>query len=526
MKPHPVILALSVLAATLHGAAPDANPVIWADVPDVAVVYAEDTYWMISTSMHLIPSMPLMKSDDLVNWKMVCYCEDGSIFDRSDEWLLQNGKNEYGRGTWASCLRFHGGYWWATTFDTRRTYVLKAKKPEGPWEHWSLPLKMHDHTLFFDDATGRVFFIHGAKNARLTEVEPDLSRIKPGGIDKVIIHGLGKPSDPGGWGEGNQMFKRGDWYYLVNITWPRGDMRQVVVHRAKTIEGPYESKGVFRCRGIAQGTIFEGRGGKWWSLLFGDRGGVGRIPYLVPVTWQDEWPVLGKEGRELEPMTEPAHTDAIPPVCASDEFDWPSDAAMPLAWQWNHQPVKDHWTTQGRKGWLRLTTDRTVSSVTEAHNTLTQRTFGPTCEAVTKLDVSGLKPGDRAGMVCLQRDYGWVGVARDDQGLRIVWQGRRDNRDLEEVSLPWNGEPVIYLRIVCDLRIKNPNNDFSRVDRMAFFFSSDGRAWSAIGETLPMPYSIPHFMGYRFGLFAYATREAGGHADFDWYRIAEGGPVQ
>ncbi|MBP5321102.1 MAG: hypothetical protein J6334_08940, partial [Kiritimatiellae bacterium] len=86
--------------------------------------------------------------------------------------------------------------------------------------------------------------------------------------------------------------------------------------------------------------------------------------------------------------------------------------------------------------------------------------------------------------------------------------------------------PVIYLRIVCDLRIKNPNNDFSRVDRMAFFFSSDGRAWSAIGETLPMPYSIPHFMGYRFGLFAYATREAGGHADFDWYRIAEGGPVQ
>ena len=34
-----------------------------------------------------------------------------------------------------------------------------------------------------------------------------------------------------------------------------------------------------------------------------------------------------------------------------------------------------------------------------------------------------------------------------------------------------------------------------------------------------MSYTLPHFMGYRFGLFNFATQEPGGHADFDYFRI-------
>jgi hypothetical protein len=41
--------------------------------------------------------------------------------------------------------------------------------------------------------------------------------------------------------------------------------------------------------------------GKWYAYLFKDNGAVGRIPYLVPVTWKDGWPVLGEDGEV--PMT-------------------------------------------------------------------------------------------------------------------------------------------------------------------------------------------------------------------------------
>jgi hypothetical protein len=34
-----------------------------------------------------------------------------------------------------------------------------------------------------------------------------------------------------------------------------------------------------------------------------------------------------------------------------------------------------------------------------------------------------------------------------------------------------------------------------------------------------MVYTLDHFMGYRFGLFNYATKEAGGFVDFDYFHI-------
>ena len=54
-----------------------------------------------------------------------------------------------------------------------------------------------------------------------------------------------------------------------------------------------------------------------------------------------------------------------------------------------------------------------------------------------------------------------------------------------------------------------------------FFYSLDGKNWIAAGTTLNMTYTLPHFMGYRFGLFNYATKQTGGFADFDWFKIKQ-----
>ena len=67
------------------------------------------------------------------------------------------------------------------------------------------------------------------------------------------------------------------------------------------------------------------------------------------------------------------------------------------------------------------------------------------------------------------------------------------------------------LKIDCDFRDK--------ADIAKFFYSLDGKTWIVIGEPLKMEYSMPHFMGYRFGLFNYSTKNPGGFVDFDWFKI-------
>ena len=68
-------------------------------------------------------------------------------------------------------------------------------------------------------------------------------------------------------------------------------------------------------------------------------------------------------------------------------------------------------------------------------------------------------------------------------------------------------------------RISRSSAWANRADKAYFHYSLDGENWTAIGEPLRMVYTLPHFMGYRFALFNYATKTAGGFADFDYFRL-------
>ena len=81
----------------------------------------------------------------------------------------------------------------------------------------------------------------------------------------------------------------------------------------------------------------------------------------------------------------------------------------------------------------------------------------------------------------------------------------------EEESVPFSGKAV-HLRINCDFR--------NKTDKAEFQYSLDGTKWIAIGKLWKLSYTLPHFMGYRFGLFNFATKSAGGAADFDFFRAS------
>ncbi|WP_276358128.1 glycoside hydrolase 43 family protein [Cohnella caldifontis] len=494
------------------------NPILWADVPDVCVIRVGEAFYMVSTSMHTVPGCPIMKSANLKNWEIVNYVFD--TLEDNDAHNLLDGKGIYGKGSWAASLRQHNGRFYVcfSSNDMQRFYVYQTDDIEnGRWERSVIPGLHHDPSLLFDD-DGRVFVIYGNGDIRIRELTADATAPKPGGIDRLLFEterdGIMLRC------EGCHAYKLNGYYYLFFIEWPNtgNRRRRQLVYRSRELLGPYERRVIldddlgYRNHGAAQGGIVDTPAGDWYAVLFQDHDAVGRIPCVFPVSWVDDWPVIGVGGKAPSAFEVPLPDSEPKPLVISDEFDY-ADNRLALNWQWNHNPDNRLWSVTARPGWLRLQTGRTARSAEFARNTLTQRTEGPSCSGTTLLDLSGMKPGDHAGLVALQSHYGTVGIRVSESGVREVAMCVKGADGGEETAerVPYGGSSI-YLRIDCDF---DNSADIAR-----FYYSADGSSWHPIGRPLQMKYTLDHFMGYRFGLFNYATLQPGGYADFDYFRYA------
>lgn len=57
----------------------DVNPITKLDYPDVDVIRVENTYYMVSTTMHFMPGCEILRSYDLIHWEHATY-----VYDRLD----------------------------------------------------------------------------------------------------------------------------------------------------------------------------------------------------------------------------------------------------------------------------------------------------------------------------------------------------------------------------------------------------------------------------------------------------------
>ncbi|MDR6880892.1 glycoside hydrolase 43 family protein [Bacillus sp. 3255] len=491
------------------------NPVIWADVPDPCVIRVGTAYYMVSTSMHAMPGCPIMKSENLMDWRIVNYVYD--TLEDNDAHNLLDGKGIYGKGAWAVSLRHHSGMFYVcfSSNDMNRFYIYRTADIEnGEWERSVIAGVHHDPSLLFDE--GRVYVIHGNGSIRITELMSDVRTVKADGIHQRLFEtereGIGLRC------EGCHAYKLNGYYYLFFIEWPNTGKRRrrQLCYRSRELLGPYEHKVIldddmgYRNHGIAQGGIVDTPAHEWYAVLFQDHDAVGRVPVVMPVSWVDDWPVIGMNGKA--PMTFEAQLPSSVPstMVISDEFDYASNQ-LALNWQWNHNPDNLLWSVTARRGWLRLVAGNITRSVLLARNTLTQRTEGPGCIGMTVMDVTHMRPGDHAGMVALQNHFGTVGIQVDANGSRYVAMCINQGDGLEETveRLPYD-DNLIYLKI--HFAFENS------MDTASFYYSANGEAWKQIGSPLKMKYTLDHFMGYRMGLFNYASRHVGGHADFDFFR--------
>ncbi|MCR5579353.1 MAG: glycoside hydrolase 43 family protein [Prevotella sp.] len=513
---------------TLH-TEPIKNPMLWADVPDPDVIRVGDTFYLVSTTMHLMPGAPVMASKDLKNWETVGY-----IFDKltdSPKYDLQEG-TAYGRGQWATSLKYHNGRFYALLAPNEQgkmgdTYIFSAEKAEGPWTIVSRMRHFHDCSLFFDD-DGRVYVIYGT--GELMELKPDLSDV----IEGTYMHIFQRESDEKGLLEGSRVIKHNGKYYLLMIShaYGPGMHRREVCYRADDIHGPYEKQVIlesdFSTFGYeAQGTIVDTQDGDWYGIIFQDRGGVGRVLTVMPCRWINGWPMLGDENGKVPLTVRTLKTgETAGAIVKADDF---SATKLGLHWQWNHNPVDNAWSLTERPGFLRLKTNRVVENIYLAPNTLTQRMEGPTCSGSICMDLSKMKDGDCAGLAAFNSDTGMLIVKKKGKKTVLEMQEttvelsdrekavtKYEEKTIESVELKQN---KIWLRIDGDF---TPAQRGGR-DAANFYYSLDGSDWTKIGTT---DYRLRFdwrrfFMGSKFGIFCYATKKAGGYVDVDEFSYSK-----
>ena len=494
------------------------NPMLWSDVPDPDVIRVDDNFYLVSTTMHLMPGAPVMRSKDLVNWETASY-----LFDRLTDTpnYDMDGCTAYGRGQWATSLRYYNGRYYAYFSPNDkpfRGYVYTTTDPaKEKWELVSRLPHFHDASLLFDD-DGRVYVYYGT--GQLRELKPDLSDVQPGGVDMKIFE---RDSTETGLLEGSRAIKYNGKYYLLMISWPNGGKRRQVCYRADKITGPYEKKVILEADFggfpyVGQGCIVDDAKGNWYGVIFQDRGGVGRVLTLMPCRWVDGWPMLGDENGQVPTVMEkPVQGSPAIPLVVSDDF---GNKQMKINWQWNHNPVHKAWSLEERPGYLRLKTSRVVENLFWAPNTLTQRMEGPKCTASVAIDLSHMKEGDVAGFSAFNGNSGVLAVLKEN-GKKCLTMSEQvvslddkskavtalDTKEKARVEL---SQDIIYLRIDGDFR---PGKDIA-----TFYYSLNGKDWTKIGSDFKMIFDYRRFfMGTKYAIFNYATQETGGYVVVDYF---------
>ena len=484
------------------------NPVLWEDLADGDIFRVGDTYYYTASTMHYSPGAPILRSYDLVHWEYVGHAVPKLDFG-SNAYDL-NGGRAYIKGIWASAMNYrksNGTYYWLGCIEFNRTYVYTATAVDGTWSKRSqINNCYYDAGMLIDD-NDTMYVAYGNTNISVAQLSSDgLSQVKTQQV-------FASPSSIGTL-EGSRFYKRNGAYYIW-VTHPANG--QYVLKSTSGPFGPYTAHQVLLNLGGPisgggvphQGGLVQTQNGDWYYMAFEDSYPGGRVPVLAPITWSsDGWPVVGTVngawGTSYPYPNVPRPPRTVKSPTGTDTF---AGTALGPEWEWNHNPDTSKYAVNNG---LTLQTATVTSDLYAARNTLTHRILGPASTATIQLNYSSMKDGDRAGMVLLRDSSAWIGIKRDSgttkvamvNGLTMDSSWNTTGTGTEAASATVSGG-TIWLRISADIR---PGGN----KQATFWYSTDGSTFRQLGPAYTMGTAWQFFMGYRFGIFNYATQSLGG----------------
>lgn len=306
------------------------NPILAGFHADPSIVAANGRFYLVNSSFTYFPGIPVFESVDLVHWTQI-----GNVITRPTQ--LDFDGLGVSRGIFAPAISYHDGTFYvvSTAVDSGGNFIATARDPAGPWSdlHWLPDIGGIDPSLFFD-ADGKVYLLNndapegplryeGHRAVWMQQI--DLAAFQPVGPRRVLIDGGVEPAKQPIWIEGPHLYQRGGWYYLSAAEGGTGPQHSQVVLRSRSVWGPYQpyaGNPILTQRDLpadrplpitnaGHADLVEGPDRSWWAVFLASRNyqtrhyNTGRETYLLPVSWQDGWPLILPAGRPI-PYTLPA----------------------------------------------------------------------------------------------------------------------------------------------------------------------------------------------------------------------------
>lgn len=509
------------------------NPILYADYSDPDVCRAGRDYFMISSSFCNAPGLPLLHSRDLVNWKVVNYILPEVPTERYK-------KPVHGCGVWAPAIRYHEGMFYVCfPMPDEGIYMTTASDPFGKW---SEPVNIRpgagwiDPCPFWDD-DGRAYLVAGVAKSRIgyksvlhmVEMRPDGLELI--GEEKVVFDGNLNDQETI---EGPKLYKRNGWYYIFA---PAGGVKcgwQTVL-RSRSIFGPYEYRVVMRqgntqVNGPHQGAWVDTVTGEDWFLHFQDVYAAGRIVHLQPMSWKEDWPVIGIPVENAdwgEPVAEYRKPDvgaAEEPeqICEPDTSDDFTGSSLGLQWQWNANPQEGWYSLTGSSLRLTAVTQPQELVLGDYPNLLLQKWPAPEFSCVTRIRLAGLRPGDETGVISMGMEYGAAVFAREDSRILLYFvTGRQQYGKILAEQTIQHRSAVAQLPADCEevwvryTVTRTGTQDLSSTEKnfpleqVSFAYSTDGRGYQPAGLCTAVP---GRWVGVKNGVFC--SRRSKGEGGF------------
>lgn len=509
-----IILALALDAQTMldsktgtwgdQGNGTYINPALNADYSDPDVIRVNDDYYLVCSEFHFM-GIPVLHSKDLVNWTIIARVYDEFKFDpRFDS------NERYAGGSWAPAIRFHDNRFWlyfCTPDDG--LFMTTAEHAEGPWA----PLTQVADTAGWEDPCpfwdedGKAYLGRSRKGAGPIVIH----RLSDDG-KKLLDAGATVYTGP--VAEGTKIHKLNGYYYL---SIPEGGVSRgwQTILRSRNIYGPYEKKvvlemGSTNINGPHQGSWIDLPNGDWWFMHFQEVANIGRVCHLQPMSWRDNWPVIGVD-MDMNGIGEPVYVWKKPnvgkefPITAPQTSDDFNNQQLGFQWSWNHNPVHEAWSLKSNPGYLVLSA-LPAPMFLKAKNTLTQKVMGNEGIVTTCLMGAELQNGQKAGLCMMGKQYNLIGLVKTDGKLALFVDinGKITTQAIKTSK--------VYLRVKVSVEQKADQ----------FFYSTDNKAFYPMGEAFET--SNGFWKGPKIGLFSYSETGAGGKALFDWFQYIYDGP--
>lgn len=512
------------------------NPVINADYSDPDVCVVGEDYYLTASSFNCIPGLPILHSKDLVNWEII-----GHAIKEIKPYEVFN-KPSHGNGVWAPSIRYHNGefyiYWGDPDYGV---FMVKTKDPAGDWDApvCVIPGPGNIDSTPLWDEDGRCYLVSAYANSRsrfasvIVVRELSADGTKAIGEPVIVFDGNGTENRTC---EGPKFYKRDGWYWIMC---PAGGVPTgfQLAMRSKSPFGPYECKKVLAqgksdINGPHQGAWVHTAFGEDWFLHFQDKGCYGRVVHLQPVTWKDNWPVMGIDkdgdycGDPVKTYKKPKTSKAWPlmnPV-ESDEFNQP---IMGKQWQW-HANYNQFFGMPTAFGTFRIYTHKLSKdfvNLWEVPNMLLQKTPADKFTATAKVRITAKDQNQFGGLIMMGLDYSALIVKRvgEEFQLQQVTCKNADKGKEEVINViatlkptsvdKIDYQPAIHEDIYLQMKVED--------GICRFAYSLNGKKFKDVGEDFKMREG--KWIGAKMGFVAAepAGKANRGWLDADWFHVTK-----